>query len=68
MCEVLMQYAPVLERVVNLVLKDAGLRYGDALNQAMRELDIAVPEAVQAAILRAALRISVNGFPTTVKA
>jgi len=62
------RYAPVLERVVDLVSKDPGLRYGDALDQAMRALDIAVPQAVQAAILTAAFRISVNGFPSTLKA
>lgn len=61
-------YAPVLERVVDLVLKNKFLKYGDALESAIKELSIEVPEQVQEAILMAAVRISVSGFQTNFEA
>ena len=61
-------YAPVLERLVDLVTKDPGIRYGDALDQAMLELGISIPPAMQDTILMAAFRISIIGLPTTVEA
>jgi hypothetical protein len=64
----MMPYAPVLERVVDLVTQDPTLKYGDALDQAMQALGVCVPQAVQDAILTAAFRISLTGFPTSVKA
>lgn len=65
--EAMLTYAPILERVVDLVLKDKKLPYGDALNQAIQEQGIEVPAAVQNAILIAALKISVLGFPSEVE-
>jgi len=61
-------YAPVLARVVDLVTKNSGLSYGDALEQAMQTLGIAVPPAVQDAILIVVFKISTNGFPNAVDA
>ena len=66
--EQMMPYAPVLERVVDLVNADGKLKYGDALAQAKRELGVEVPEDVERAIIVAAFKVSLNGFPTKVRA
>jgi hypothetical protein len=65
--EEMLPYAPVLERVIDLVMANPRLSYGAALEQASRDLAIEVPADVQAAILRSAFQISLQGFPTKVE-
>lgn len=61
-------YAPVLERVVNLVTANPKLKYGAALERAIRDLKIEVPEDVRDRILVVAFQVTANGFPTDVEA
>lgn len=63
----MLPYAPVLERVVDLVTADSSMHFGTALEQAIQDLKIEVPDAVQQAILIAAFKVSVQGFPTRVE-
>ena len=62
------EYGKVLERTVDLVEKDSSMAFGEAMDQAIRETGIAVPEEIKIRILIAAFKVVTSGFPTNIEA
>ena len=63
-----LEYGKVLERTVDLVTEDGSLPFGDALDQAIRDLGIPVPTEIKVKIIVAAFKVVTSGFPTDIEA